>query len=113
MALIYVLAGINHFFHPAFYLSIIPKILPYPLFLVYLSGAFETVLGLLLFPKKTRRTAAWGIILLLLAVFPANIQMSLTYYQNNHPDFWITLLRLPLQFILIYWAYTYTGPPSK
>lgn len=107
MAVLYVLAGVNHFVKPKMYVSIMPPWLPYPEQLVFISGVFEIVLGLLLLPVATRRMAAWGIILLLIAVFPANIQMSINYYRENNPNFWITIVRLPLQFVLIWWAYQY------
>ena len=108
MAALYVAAGVNHFVHPAGYISIMPPWLPYKLLLNYISGAFEILFGVLLLPKYSRRFAASGIILLLIAVYPANIQMSVNYYRSNNPYFWITLVRLPLQFLLIWWAWIYT-----
>ena len=107
MALLYIAAGINHFLHSSLYLSIMPPWLPYQLQLVYISGVFETLFGILLLSKTTRRMAAWAIIILLIAIYPANIQMSINYYKTNNPGFWITILRLPLQFVLIWWAYKY------
>lgn len=106
----FVLAGINHFINPGFYLKIMPPYLPWHLFLVYLSGFFEIVLGgMILIPALTR-IAAWGIIALLVAVFPANIHMAVN--PGLYPDIspialW---LRLPLQGVLIAWAYWYTRP---
>lgn len=108
MALLYTAAGINHFVHPEFYIKIMPPWLPAHKELVFISGVFEVVLGLLLFFPATRRLAAWGIILLLIAVFPANIQMMLDYKAENNPKLWIAILRLPLQPVLIWWAYLYT-----
>lgn len=107
MAALYTVAGINHFIHPSVYISIIPPWLSYKLFLVNISGASEILFGLLLLPIASRRVAAWAIILLLIAIFPANIQMSINYYRSNNANFWLTLLRLPLQFILIWWAWIY------
>jgi uncharacterized membrane protein len=112
MALFYTVAGINHFLHPQNYMQIMPPFLPYPLALVYISGICEALFGLLLIPAGTRRVAAWLIIALLLAVFPANIQMMLNYRQSHNPLFWITILRLPLQVLLIWWAHLYTRPVS-
>jgi uncharacterized membrane protein len=108
MAILYIAAGINHFYNPQVYLRIMPPYLPWPMFLQYLAGFFEIVLGLLLlFPKYTR-LAAWGLIALLIAVYPANIHMAV----NNHlyPDLpaWVLWARLPLQFVLIAWAWWYT-----
>jgi uncharacterized membrane protein len=108
MALLFIALGINHFYNPDIYLRIMPPYLPWPMFLQYLAGFFEFVLGvLLLFPKYTR-LAAWGLIALLIAVYPANIHMAV----NNHlyPDVpaWGLWVRLPLQFVLIAWAWWYT-----
>jgi uncharacterized membrane protein len=76
--------------------------------LVSISGVFEIVFGTMMFPEATRTYGAWLIIALLIAVFPANIQMSVTFYQNKNPYFWGTIARLPLQIVLIYWAWMYT-----
>ena len=108
MAAIYIAAGINHFLHKDMYVSIMPPWLPKHLLLVYISGVAEIILGLLLIPMLIRSIAAWGIIVLLIAVFPANIQMAINYYQDHRSYFWLTILRLPLQFLLIWWAYFYT-----
>ncbi len=88
------------------YLRIIPPYLPYPKTLNYLSGAFEILFGIGLLFDHTRSISAFGLILLLLAVFPANIYM----YQKGAKGIprWALFLRLPLQFVLIAWAYIYT-----
>lgn len=108
MAGIYILAGLNHFRKPRFYERIIPDYLPAHKTLNYLSGLAEIALGILLCFPKTSHVAAWGIIALLIAIFPANIYM----YTNDEAALglpkWIRLIRLPLQFILIWWAYLYT-----
>ncbi len=108
LAIAFVLAGIKHFLNPDFYLRIMPPILPWHLFLVYLSGVFEIALGILLLVPKFSRLAAWGIILLLLAVFPANIYMAMT--ADNFPEFSPAMiyLRLPLQLVLSAWAFWFT-----
>ena len=108
MALAYLAAGIYHFVAPGFYKKIMPAYLPYHMELIYVSGVFEILLGLLLLPASTRVYAAWGVIALLIAIFPANIQMAVTFYQRKNPYLWIAILRLPLQFLLIWWAYIYT-----
>ena len=108
MAVLYVLAGLNHFWHPEFYLSIMPIWLPWHTELVLISGVFELSLGLLMLFSSTRRAAAWGIILLLILVFPANIQMMLNYWKESNPNLWISIVRLPLQILLIWWAYSFT-----
>ncbi len=110
MAVLYVAAGINHFWHPALYVSIMPPYLPWPATLVAVSGVFEVLLGLLLLPRSTRRLAAIGIIFLLIAVFPANVQMAINYAQQHNPYLWIAIVRLPLQVVLIWLAWLYAKP---
>ncbi len=85
-----------------------PPYVPWHMQLIYASGIAETLLGILLIPVSTRRLAAWGIILLLIAVFPANVNMMLNYWNDNQPGLWTTIVRLPLQIVLIWWAYTFS-----
>ncbi len=108
LAAAFILGGINHFVMPAFYLRIMPPYLPAHLFLIYLSGFLETGFGIGLLIPKTSRRAAWGIILLLIAVYPANIYMAMN--TELFPDInpWIIYLRLPLQIVLIGWAFWHT-----
>ncbi len=108
MALLYIVAGINHFVNPAFYQKIMPPYLPYHSFLIFISGVFEILFALLLFLVKTRRIGAWLIILLLIFILPANVQMAVDLYKNGHPYLWVSILRLPLQFVLIWWALSFT-----
>lgn len=110
MIVLYTAAGINHFIHPHFYLKIMPPWLPLHKQLVFISGVCEVLFGLMLAFTFSRRFAAWCIILLLIAVFPANIQMMLDYIEENNPRRWLAMVRLPLQFLLICWAYTFTKP---
>lgn len=108
MAFLYIIAGINHFRSPGMYLRIIPPIFKNPKLINTLSGAAEIVLGILLLFPFSKRFAAWGIIALLIAIFPANLFM----FQDKKASFglpkWILFVRLPLQIVLIYWAYQYT-----
>ena len=113
MILFYAGAGINHFINPSFYLQIMPPWLPWHSELVFLSGVAEVVCALLLLFSKTRRLGAWAVIALLIAVFPANIQMLLDYKRDNNPLIWIAVLRLPVQLILIWWACSFTKPVVK
>jgi uncharacterized membrane protein len=108
MILFYILAGANHFWHPRPYLQIMPPWLPWQKGLVYVSGFLEIFLGVLLIPRITRHWGAWGIIVLLIAVFPANIQMAIDYGRSHQPYFWLTLVRLPVQALLIGLAWQYT-----
>ena len=107
MCLLYVVAGINHFANPNWYLKIIPAWVPYPVVVNYMSGAFEIAFALLLIPEATRNMGVYLLIILLVLIFPANIQMSFNFYQTHHPYFWLTILRLPFQFVLIWWAWQY------
>jgi uncharacterized membrane protein len=109
MILLYILAGVNHFVHPGSYLKIMPPWLPFHEFLVGLTGVLEILFALLLVLPRTRPIGAWCMIILLLAIFPANIQMTINYARGHNRYRWITILRLPLQILLIYWAYRYTG----
>ena len=109
LGVLFVAAGVNHFVRPGFYSGIIPPYLPWPLALVYLSGAAEVALGVLVLVPRFQARAAWGLVGLLVAVFPANVQMALhpTLYPAFHPAaLWV---RLPLQGVLIAWAYGFTG----
>jgi len=104
---IYVASGVNHFLNPKTYLAIMPPYIPAHGLLVALSGIAELVLGIgLLFPA-TRSLAAWGLILLLIAVFPANVYMATSNRFAKFPA-WLRWGRLPLQAVLIWWAYRYT-----
>ena len=101
-----------HFVMPQFYLKIMPPYLPFHLELVYLSGFFEIALGVLLLVPRLSRLAAWGLVALLIAVFPANI------YVFQHQDLLpapplVHLLRLPLQVVFLLWAYWITRPGTK
>ncbi len=107
MALAYILAGINHFVHPDFYLKMLIGFLPYPNELNIISGAAEILLGIGLMIPQTRIISAWGIILLLIAIFPANINMALNKEQWDFSAAML-YLRLPIQFLLIWWAFIYT-----
>lgn len=108
MSMFYILAGTSHFIITDFYLTVMPPYIPYHKLMVYASGLVEILLGFGLMSSKTRRLSAWGIIALLIAVFPANIHA----YVNDIDVFglprWVILLRLPFQGVLIYWAYIYT-----
>lgn len=112
MAILYIAAGIMHFIRPETYETIMPDYLPWHSALIFLSGVFEIIAGLLLISERTKHIGAWMVIILLIGVFPANIQMSVNYYRHNLPGFWLTILRLPFQFLLIWWAWIYTRKPD-
>jgi uncharacterized membrane protein len=104
----FIAAGLNHFVNPGFYVRMMPDYLPWHAELVAISGVAEAVLGAMLLVPRFQVLAAWGLIALLIAVFPANLNMAL------HADRFPTIspvalwIRLPIQGLLIAWAYWYT-----
>ena len=104
---LFVVAGVCHFRFTSVYLRIMPPLLPQPRLLVQLSGAVEILLSLLLLTPAWTRLAAWGLIALLIAVFPANVYMAM--HPERFPRFpgWLLWGRLPLQGVLIAWAWRY------
>jgi uncharacterized membrane protein len=113
MALFYAFGGAMHLVRPEYYRPMMPAYLPAHDLLIWLSGVAELVLGVLVVDAKVRRWAAWGLIALLLAVFPANVHIAL----HNVPVFGaaegagaLNWVRLPFQAVLIAWAWWYTRP---
>ena len=105
-----VLAGLNHFIAPDVYAGMMPSYLPAPDALVAISGVAEIAGGLGLILPQTRRLAAWGLVLLFVAVFPANLNMA--YHQlplgTYQVPVWVLWARLPIQIVLIAWAHRYS-----
>lgn len=118
MAAAYVVAGFNHLLNPDFYVAIIPPGLPAPEWLNLISGLAEITLGVFLLEPRVRVFAAWGIIALLIAVFPANVYVALenvglpggTPGTGNALLNWV---RLPFQALFVVWAWWYTRPDSE
>ena len=104
----YVLVGTQHFVNPQWFVQIVPPYLPYPLELVYMSGFCEITLGLLLLIPSLRFTAGWGLILFLIAVFPANIYVAQTNGDAMNTTALIAWGRLPFQLVFIAIAYWHT-----
>jgi len=103
--------GVLHFVRPKPFVRIVPKYLPAPLTLVYVSGFFEILGGIGLLIPETRVWAAWGLIALYVAVFPANINMltkNISLDPRKPIPRWMLWARLPLQFVFIAWAYWFT-----
>ena len=107
---LFVAAGISHFRYPGIYLRIMPPLLPQPRLLVLASGAVEILLGLLLLFPASSRQAAWGLVALLIAVFPANVFMTMHPERFGRIPEWLLWVRLPLQGLLVAWAWRYTKP---
>jgi uncharacterized membrane protein len=112
LAVFLIFAGLMHFVRPEFFLKIVPPYLPFPMGLVLISGAFEIMLGVSLWIPRVSRIAAWGIIALMLAVFPANIYLFQHQEILPAPPL-VHLLRLPMQAIFILWAYWHTRPDRE
>ncbi len=115
LAAFFVNAGVSHFTSLASFVSIMPPYLPAHLELVYLSGVFEILGGLAVLPKASRALAGYGLILLLFAIFPANVHMAMN--PDQFPDLprWGLYVRLPAQVVLVAWAWwaTRPDPPSE
>ena len=105
MGVFYISIGVSHFTSPIWYVQIVPPYLPYKLELVYISGLFEILFGGMLLFKKTRFLAGWGLILLLIAVYPANIYLAQTNGAAMNTTPLIAWGRLPVQFIFVGLAY--------
>ena len=105
MSLFYILIGIKHFINVDWYMKIMPPYLSYHKELVYLSGAFEIILGIMLVFEKTRFLAGWGLIFLLIAVFPANIYLAQTNGAAMNISPALAWGRLPFQAVFIALAY--------
>ena len=110
LAAFFINVGIDHFVNPDFYLSIMPPAFPLHLEAVYISGVFEILGGIGVLIPKFRRFSGWGLVALLIAVYPANIYMAIS--PDTFPDIPVSALyfRLVLQFIFFYWAYSVTRP---
>lgn len=107
MASIYIIAGILHFLKPQLYLRIMPRYLPAHKPLVYLSGIAEILLGIGLLFSETRAPAIYGIILMLLIFLLVHFHMLSSKKAGAGFPRWALITRIPLQFLLIWWASTY------
>ena len=116
LGLLFCVSGVGHFVRTEFYTSMMPPELPAHRELVLLSGAAEIALGILLFSPRHETEAAWGLIALLIAVFPANLQLWRVAGTPASPfpdltPFW-AFVRLPIQALLIWWVYQYAAKKS-
>ena len=101
LALSFIWVGVRHFIDPDFFLHIMPPYLPWHLELVYVSGFFEVLGGAGLLHTQTRRAAGWGLLALLVAVYPANIHMLVNevYIDDMPREKWMLWARMPFQFL--------------
>ena len=108
LAAFFINVGVDHFVNPEFYLSIMPPAFPLHLEAVYISGFFEVLGGVGVLIPRLRKIAGWGLVALLVAVYPANIYMAIT--PGAFPEASVALLyvRLVFQFLFFYWAFSVT-----
>ncbi|MGI9147990.1 MAG: DoxX family protein, partial [Chloroflexota bacterium] len=107
LALFMIGAGVMHFVRPQGFIRVVPTFLPAPAELVFISGVFEVLGGAGLLVQRTQRWAAWGLVALFVAVFPANVNMAVNHIGlgTTRGAAWLLWARLPLQALLIAWAY--------
>ena len=116
LAAFFIAAGANHFRDPGFYLPAMPSWLPWHRELLDLSGVAEVLGGIGVLVPLTRRAAGWGLIALLIAIFPANVNMALNDVQpsGRHIDRWLLWARLPIQAVLVAWVWwTVLAEPAE
>ena len=107
MAGMYILAGLMHFVKPKMYMRIMPRYLPNHKFLVLLSGIIEIIFGVALLFPETRAFAIYGIIAMLTVFLLVHFYMLSGEKASAGIPKWILILRIPLQFLLMYWALVY------
>ena len=107
MSFLYIIVGIKHFVDVEYFVSIVPNYISWKKEAVFISGFFEILLGILLLFHKTRKIAAWGIIMLLIAVFPANIYLYVSEIPRDILNISKidALIRMPFQIPLIVISY--------
>lgn len=114
LAAFFVFMGVMHFVAADLFVAVMPSYVPYHLEMVWLSGVLEIALGLLVLPERTRPWAGWALVLLLIAVFPANVNMALhDVPPESPPPRWLMWARLPFQPVLMAWAWWVTRAPDE
>lgn len=110
----FMVAGVNHFLNPAPYLAMMPPYVPWPEAANAVSGAAEVVGGIAVLWPRWRRAGGWGLLALLVAVFPANLQVALHGWPGVAIPRWVLWARLPMQALLMVWVYrTCLSHPRK
>ncbi len=107
---VFVILGVMHFVKTDAYMKVMPPVIPFHLECVYLSGLAEIIGGIMILFQPTRRIAVYGLIALLIAVFPANIYMAMRPDLFPKIPQWVLLLRLPFQPIFIYFVWKLRKP---
>jgi uncharacterized membrane protein len=114
LAVFFILAGLNHFYMPAVYLGMLPRWMPWPAGLIAVSGACEILGGIGVLVAPLRRAAGWGLIALLVAVFPANLHAAMVgHIPGLGASPALLWIRLPFQAVFIAWvAWVAVAPES-
>lgn len=111
--MLFIAAGVNHFLHPDFYVSIMPPYLPWHRELVAVSGVIEILLGVAVMIPSTRTIAGWMLVAMLISFMPVHIHMAMHPDQFPKIETWKILLRLPKQALLIAWVYWAAIAPGQ
>jgi uncharacterized membrane protein len=109
LAAFFLAGGIAHFLYAEFFVAIMPPYLPAHLALVHVSGVLEILGGLGVLHAATRRAAGVGLLVLVVAVFPANLHMALHPEQFAVFPSWALYARLPLQLVILAWVWWAAG----
>ncbi len=111
MTVMYAAAGIYHFVNPKFYINIMPDCFRVHSLLNITGGVSEIVLAVMLLVESARKPASFLIIAMLVVfLLLIHIPMAIDFYKTDHQELWIAIIRLPLQLVLIWWAWLYTKP---
>jgi len=109
---LYILSGLTHFIKPDFYLELMPSFLPQKMLLTYVTGVLEIALALLLLRDKYQKLAANLIILMLLGfLILIHIPQTIDFYNTKNELFTMSVIRLSVQVLLLFWAWSYTRKP--
>lgn len=105
LALLFIVSGAYHFISVETYLGMMPAYVPYPRAAIYLSGAAEVLGGIGVLLPRWQKAAAWGLIVLLAALLPANLHLAINGWEAVSLPSWILWASVPLQFLLMAWIY--------
>ncbi|MGV6829908.1 MAG: DoxX family protein [Flavobacteriales bacterium] len=108
LAILFLLAGFNHFRKPKLYQRVMPNYIPYKSSMVLLTGILEMIFGFMLITNESQHIGAWGIIILLILFIPVHLFMLQNEQASLKLPKWVLVLRLPLQLVIMYWAFLYT-----
>ncbi|MFK7954797.1 MAG: hypothetical protein AB8B96_01785 [Lysobacterales bacterium] len=113
LSLFFIVGGVNHFIQPQFYLNIMPPYLPWPMALIWISGVLEIAGGIGVLLHRFRSMSGVLLVLVIIAVTPANIHMAMNPELYPGIRVWLLYIRLPLQLLIIWWAWWATRLPQS